>query len=326
MLPKEWKQANVILIPKPGKPLGLENMRPISLTSCVGKVAEHVILNRISGYIEEKNLFPHQMIGFRPHLSTQDAMLQIKKDIFDNPTRDTQAILAVDSEKAFDRVEHRHVLRTIAEMNLGVKFYKYVKAFLENRTCQLQVGDLCSDELRLGNRGTPQGSVLSPLLFNIAMRPISTSLGNLSKIHHTIYADDVTLWCTGGRDSDIEGNLQEAISLLETELQGTGLRCSPSKSELLLYRPIGRGRRSKKTLDPQDKNIVVLFEDGEAIPQVDRIRILGMIIEANGARGATVELLRTQAESTAKLLARIANRSTGVKEDGLLKIFQAFFF
>lgn len=44
-LPKQWKAARTILIPKPNKPPGIENLRPISVTSCAGKVLEHV-LNR----------------------------------------------------------------------------------------------------------------------------------------------------------------------------------------------------------------------------------------------------------------------------------------
>lgn len=42
-LPPSWKHAKITLIPKPGKPLKLEYLRPISLTSCVGKVLEHII-------------------------------------------------------------------------------------------------------------------------------------------------------------------------------------------------------------------------------------------------------------------------------------------
>lgn len=40
-LPSEWKHAKVTLIPKPGKPLTIDHLRSISLTSCIGKVLEH---------------------------------------------------------------------------------------------------------------------------------------------------------------------------------------------------------------------------------------------------------------------------------------------
>lgn len=46
-LPQEWRHADITLIPKSGKPLALRNRRPISLTSCIGKLLEHVVLNRL---------------------------------------------------------------------------------------------------------------------------------------------------------------------------------------------------------------------------------------------------------------------------------------
>ncbi|XP_037505344.1 uncharacterized protein LOC119381643 [Rhipicephalus sanguineus] len=70
-VPEMWKTATTILIPKPGKPPSLDNLLPISLTSCVGKVAEHAILNRVSRYLEDRDIYPHNMIGFRPSIATQ---------------------------------------------------------------------------------------------------------------------------------------------------------------------------------------------------------------------------------------------------------------
>ncbi|XP_075527646.1 uncharacterized protein LOC142559851 [Dermacentor variabilis] len=52
-IPEQWKRSKAILIPKQGKPLSLENLRPISLTLCVGKVLEHAFLNRINSHLEE---------------------------------------------------------------------------------------------------------------------------------------------------------------------------------------------------------------------------------------------------------------------------------
>ncbi|KAM7312054.1 hypothetical protein ISCGN_008959 [Ixodes scapularis] len=127
-VPESWKTATVVLIPKPGRPPGLANLRPISLTSCVGKVAECVIHNRISRHIEGKNLFPC-MIGFRPSLSTQDAMKLLKHQIFNRKTRDVRAILGLDLEKAFDSITHAHILDSISELGLGDMFHKFVRFY-----------------------------------------------------------------------------------------------------------------------------------------------------------------------------------------------------
>lgn len=72
VVPAEWKTACAVLIPKPGKAPNFENLRPISLTSCVGKVMERVVLNRLNGYREDNQVYTHNMIGFRAGLSTQD--------------------------------------------------------------------------------------------------------------------------------------------------------------------------------------------------------------------------------------------------------------
>ncbi|KAM7285131.1 hypothetical protein ISCGN_032093 [Ixodes scapularis] len=80
-LPRQWKEAKTILIPKPGKSSDNENLRPISLTSCVGKLLEHILMTRWQQYLEEAELYPDSLVGFRSKLGTQDAMLQLKKEI-----------------------------------------------------------------------------------------------------------------------------------------------------------------------------------------------------------------------------------------------------
>ncbi|XP_077547749.1 uncharacterized protein LOC144159996 [Haemaphysalis longicornis] len=67
-IPKKWRTAKTILIPKHGKPPSIENLRPISLSSCVGKSMKHVLMNHWQRYLEEEDLFPESMLGFRGKL------------------------------------------------------------------------------------------------------------------------------------------------------------------------------------------------------------------------------------------------------------------
>lgn len=50
----------------------------------------------------------------------------LKHKLLDKLTRDTRAIVALDVEKAFDRVKHSHILVSIKEAALGTRFYNYV--------------------------------------------------------------------------------------------------------------------------------------------------------------------------------------------------------
>lgn len=95
LVPSDGKMAPVILISKPGRSPSLENLQPMSLTSCICKVMEHAVHNRISMYIECKELFPYNVIGFRPALSTQDVMLLLKTQILDSQSKDVKGILSL---------------------------------------------------------------------------------------------------------------------------------------------------------------------------------------------------------------------------------------
>lgn len=56
------------------------HLNPIFLTSCLGKLFEHVILARLQTYVDDYVLYPNSMFHFRLHLSAQDVMLQISED------------------------------------------------------------------------------------------------------------------------------------------------------------------------------------------------------------------------------------------------------
>ncbi|XP_037572106.1 protein YkfC-like [Dermacentor silvarum] len=112
------------------------------------------------------------MVGFRPSLSTQEVMLLIKRQIVDVVMRDVRGILALDLGKALDTVKHKHVLDSVLRLKLGERFHAYVSSFLRNRKATIKLGEMMSDGYALGARVTPQGAVLSPLLFNIAMRDL----------------------------------------------------------------------------------------------------------------------------------------------------------
>lgn len=52
-LPAMWKHADVTMLPKPNKPLGITNIRLISLTSCAGKLMEHMVVDRLTSHMED---------------------------------------------------------------------------------------------------------------------------------------------------------------------------------------------------------------------------------------------------------------------------------
>lgn len=321
-VPKQWKTARTVLIPKPGKPPNIENLRPISLTSCVGKVMEHILNNRWQRYMEENGIYPPTMIGFRNKLSTQDAMLLIQSDLLDQPSvTDCRAILGLDVKSAFDNVRHAAILAQAQRVGLGKRSYEYIRAFLTGRTAQLQAGQIQFEERVMGGQGTPQGAVISPFLFNLVMIPVANSLADLPSVHHTIYADDVTLWVKGGATGHIQEQLQEAIDRIETQLQGAGLQCSPQKSELLVLPPAGHWRKSAEA---EAAEIVLHTGDNGTIPHVASIRVLGMHINRGSGNATAVDRLITKIGVATRLVKQVATRKQGMREASLLRLAQSF--
>lgn len=301
-LPLQWKHSTITTIPKPGKPLEIKNLRFISLTSCVGKIYERIITTRLQKYIEEHQLFPDCMIGFRQGLSTQDAFLQLKHDIIDNDDDQDQIILALDLKGAFDNVSHDAILKAAEEIQCGERTYNYIRNFLSDRTATIGIGNTRSDPFKAPNRGTPQGSIISPLLFNLTMIKIAKKLEEREEIGKVIYADDITIWTKSGTLQSKLDLLQDIINVLQEPITTNGLKCAPEKSELI---------RLRSTANNIMPGSVIL--DGQNIPFRPTIRILGMIIEENNKATSTLSKLGKTVQQLARVVRRITRARKGMR-------------
>ncbi|KAH6948761.1 hypothetical protein HPB50_026119 [Hyalomma asiaticum] len=79
--------------------------------------------------------------------------------------------------------------------------YNLIAGFLEGRSYQVEIGQVAS-AIRINHVGVPQGSVISPTLFNIAMYQLPRRLADVPGLKHAVYADDVTVWTHQGSIED----------------------------------------------------------------------------------------------------------------------------
>ncbi|XP_077551209.1 uncharacterized protein LOC144164821 [Haemaphysalis longicornis] len=316
-LPQEWKTAKVRFIPKPGKPPSIENLRPISLTSCVGKVMERMVLHRLQRHLEETGQMPATMFGFRKHLGTQDVMVQLHELVIKQATRSSpRAILAFDLKGAFDNVTHASILRNLNGTGCGTRTFHYVRNFLEDRAAILTIGNAKTDPITLGERGTPQGSVISPLLFNLALLHLPKLLGRIEGLDHAFYADDITVWTNrAGSEGWMEETLQRAATTVHEYAKSCGLSCAPQKSELLVVQP-GVGKRSRCGLK--------IEIDGIQVEPTQQCRILGLLLRSDGKADAAVDKICLTSEQVLGMLRRVAKKNRGIKENDALRLVQAF--
>ena len=115
--PITWKTCSIIPIHKMGKPFDFPaSFRPISLTSCVSKLFERIILSRLLFFLESDFIFSPRQAGFRPGWSTLDQTLFLAQSIsdgFNKPRPGSQTIFStIDFSKTFDCVASRSFPQT----------------------------------------------------------------------------------------------------------------------------------------------------------------------------------------------------------------------
>jgi hypothetical protein len=163
--PQGWRDAVIVPVPKPGKPAGeIPSYRPIALTSCLGKLMERLVANRLKHIAESAGLWSENQAGFRAQRCTEDQILKLSQSIFDGfqcrkPKRTVLALL--DFSKAYDTVWQADLLASMLKKGVPARFVQWVKAFLTNRQAKVRLGGAFSKN-RLFREGVPQGSVWLP--------------------------------------------------------------------------------------------------------------------------------------------------------------------
>lgn len=94
---------------------------------------EKIVCTRLSTYIEKQGLFSPTMFCFRAHLSTQDVLLQLKREVIDPPHGEhgDRTILTPDLKGAFDNVKPSKILSNLNSTNCGHKNFLYIQDFLQ---------------------------------------------------------------------------------------------------------------------------------------------------------------------------------------------------
>ena len=220
-LPWQWKYSIIIPVPKAGS----DKFRPISLTSCLCKVFERVILNRLNHTLSGK--LSDNLFGFINGKSTNNCFLEYMAA---EPNSGVTVFL--DIQSAFDTANRTVILEHLASLGIKGELLQIIKDYLSDRYSKLYYKGYLTPEAKKFELGTPQGGVLSPFLFNILMDKLLKSItlpSNNCKI--ICYADDICIRTSTAPE------MQNILDQLTNVTKDLGLVISIPKTKCQFSKP-----------------------------------------------------------------------------------------
>ena len=146
--------------------------------------------NRIYRFLPDNNLIYPLQFGFRQKYSVVPALISLTENIRKNLDEgNIDCGIFVDSQKAFDTVEHDILLSKLEHYGIRSRANEWCKSYLSNRKRYVSISGYDS-HLADVKFGVPQGSVLRPLLFLVYINDLNQAL-TFCKVHH--FADDANI-------------------------------------------------------------------------------------------------------------------------------------
>lgn len=264
--PPSWKRQLIMPILKPSKdPNDPRSYRPIALSSVVTKILEHLVKNRLEWFLESRDLLGASQFGFRKGKSTIDSLGIFTSDIRLSFTQGASVVAAfLDVEGAYDNVRLPILRQKFRKLNVPLRLATLIGNLLSERQITFRGKDSGVCPSRLIWRGLPQGSVLSPMLYNIYTHDLELSVTGCQVLQ---YADDILIYA---RDRSIElacETVNSSLESLNSWLSLNGLTLSPTKSCAVVF-------SRKRVLPPINLNINDL-----AIPVRSSYKFLGITLD-----------------------------------------------
>ena len=198
------------MIAKPGS----KEKRPLGIPTIRDRVVQMALQMTIGPIFEFG--FAQNSYGFRPNRGAKDALRQVNRLLNEG----CQYVVDVDIRQYFDNINHDLLMKEILCKIADGTILRLIEAFLKQ-------GVMTSHKRLLPTpKGTPQGTVVSPLLSNIYLDGLDKLMQNQG-YHMIRYADDFVILCK------TRSQAHKALENVETWLASRALQTHPEKTRIL---------------------------------------------------------------------------------------------
>uniref|UniRef100_L7LW06 Putative tick transposon n=1 Tax=Rhipicephalus pulchellus TaxID=72859 RepID=L7LW06_RHIPC len=300
-IPEKLKTAIVKPLFKAGKKDDIENYRPISILPILSQILEKFLLQCMTSFLQKFSLLTPRQFGFIANRSTTTLLEEFSDEIYSALDKNLFCCaLFLDLAKAFETVNHGILLEKLFRLGFRGPFYDVLHNYLQDRS---QVVKGCREVI--SNRkyitaGVPQGSVLSPLLFNLFMNDFPSGI---CKANVYQYADDTVLLTRHIRYEGAINALQSAIHEAMLWFEENCLIVNEKKTKLICF-------RSPLKIQKMDMPIFLHTEHCKsckctAVEIVETFRYLGVIFHSGMSWQHHMAFICSKLRSVACLLFNI---------------------
>ena len=198
----------------------------------------------------------HDQVGFIPGMQ---GFFNICKSInvihYINKLKDKNHMInSIDAEKAFDKIQHPFMIKTLKKMGIEGTYLNIVKAIYDKPTANIILNDEKVKAFPLKS-GTRQGCPLSSLLFNIVLEVLATAIREekeiegiqirKEKVKFSPFEYDMILYIENSKDS-----IRKLLELISEFSKVAGYKINTQKSLAFLHTNNEKSEREIKESTP----------------------------------------------------------------------------
>jgi len=311
-IPHTWRKMSVIFIPKEGKNDygNPKSFRPITLSNFILKGLERILQWYLTRDVIDLPL-PSQH-AYTEGRSCETALCDAVHFMEEKITRKLFNIcVSLDCSGAFDNITFDKAHSALQHHKVDANLQGWLLHLLKGREVTYLDNKLDVSKTFYPTKGTPQGGVISPLLWNLIIDELNRKLISQTRLKVVTYADDILLLYAGKDISRTAFEIQKGLNIIEEWANESGLIFNPNKTQACIV------TNNRIRIKP------VLKLYGQQLEYLDTFKYLGVTIDKRLTWTSHVRNKLTKVKRLAHLAKGVVGNTWGLTPNKSLWIHTA---